>query len=89
MFSIRCKSRFKREEIKNDPQTVTKIKPFINKYDWEGMHFPSQKDDQKKFEKNNVTVPLNVLYAKKALKGISIILLMIPTRTVRGLSYVS
>ena len=45
MFSIRCKSRFKREEIKNDPQTVTKIKPFINKYDWEGMHFPSQKDD--------------------------------------------
>ena len=30
------------------------------------MHFPSQKDDQKKFEKNNVTVPLNVLYAKKA-----------------------
>ena len=30
------------------------------------MHFPSQKDDQKKFEKNNVTVPLNVLYAEKA-----------------------
>ena len=30
------------------------------------MHFPSQKDDWKKFEKNNATVPLNVLYAKKA-----------------------
>ena len=56
----------KREEIINDPQRVTKIKPFINKYDWEGMHFPSQKDDWKKFEKNNATVPLNVLYAKKA-----------------------
>ena len=29
------------------------------------MKFPSEKDDQKKFEKNNVTVALNILYAKK------------------------
>ena len=27
--------------------------------------FPSEKDDWKKFEKNNVTIALNVLYAKK------------------------
>ena len=44
---------------------MTKIKPFINKFDWEGINFPSEKDDWKKFEKNNVTIAHNVLYAKK------------------------
>ena len=29
------------------------------------MNFPSEKDDSKKLEKNNVTIVLNVLYAKK------------------------
>ena len=53
------------EEIKKDPQRITKIKPFINKYHCEGIKFPSEKDDWKKFEKNNVTIALNVLYAKK------------------------
>ena len=33
------------EEIKRDPQRITKIKPFINKYNWEGIDFPSEKDD--------------------------------------------
>ena len=37
------------EEIKKDPQRITKIKPFINKYNWEGINFPSQKHDSKKF----------------------------------------
>ena len=44
---------------------MRKIKPFINKYKWEGLNFPSDKDDWKKFDKNNVTIALNVLYAKK------------------------
>ena len=49
----------------NDPQRVTKIKPFISKYNWEGITFSSEKDDWKKFEKNNVTIALNVLYDEK------------------------
>ena len=53
------------EEIKKDPQRITKTKPFINKYYWETINFPSEKDDLKKFEKNNVTIALNVLYAKQ------------------------
>ena len=40
------------KETKKDPQRVTKIKPFINKYNWEGINFPSEKDDWKKIEKN-------------------------------------
>ena len=48
------------EEIKKDPQRVTKITRFINRYNWEGINFPSEKYDWKKFEKSNVAVALNV-----------------------------
>ena len=51
------------EEIKKDPQGITKIKPFINKYNWEEINYPSEKYDRKKFEQNNVTVALIVFYA--------------------------
>ena len=53
------------EEIKKGPQRITKNKPFINKYNWEGNNFPSEKDDWKKFEKKNATIAVNVLYAEK------------------------
>ena len=49
------------EEIKEDPQRVTKI----NKYKWEGINFPSEKNDWGKFEKNNVTIHLNFFMLKK------------------------
>ena len=51
------------EEIKKDTQAITKIKPFINQYNWDEINFPSEKDYQKKNEKNNVTIALHVLYA--------------------------
>ena len=41
------------------------MKPFINKYKWEGINLRSEKGDWKNFEKNNVTIVLNVLFAKK------------------------
>ena len=56
------------EEIKKDPKLKKKIKPFMNKYNWEGINFPSEVDDskfEKKFDKNNSTIALSVLYAKK------------------------
>ena len=55
----------KYKEIKRDPQRITKIKPFINKNNWEGINYPSEKDDWKKFEKNNVTIALNFLYDRR------------------------
>ena len=42
-----------------------RIKPFINKCNWEEINFPSEKDDWKKFEKKNVKTALNVLHTKK------------------------
>ena len=32
-----------REKIKEVPQKITKIKPFIDKYNWEGKNYQSQK----------------------------------------------
>ena len=52
------------KNIKRDLQRITKIEPFINKYNWEGINAPSEKDDWKKCEKNDVAIALNVLYAK-------------------------
>ena len=53
------------DEIKKDLQGITKIKPFINKYNWDGINFSSEKDYWKKIGKNNVTIDLNFFYAKK------------------------
>ena len=53
------------EEIGKNPERITKIETFINKYKWEGINFPSGKNDWKKFEKNNVAIALNVLHSKK------------------------
>ena len=56
------------EEIGKHAERIIKIKLFINKYQWERINFPSEKDDWKTFEKNNVTIKFNVLYAKKEKK---------------------
>ena len=37
------------EEIGQHAERITKIKPFINKYKWEGINVPSEKDDWKTF----------------------------------------
>ena len=52
------------ERIKKYPEKITKVKLFINKYNWEGTNFPPQKDDSKKFKKN-ITITLNFLYDRK------------------------
>ena len=55
------------EEIKKDSQRITQFKPFIKKYNWDKVNFSSEKDDWEISEKNNVTISLKVLYAKKDL----------------------
>ena len=37
------------QNIKRDPQRISKIRPFINQYDWKGINFPpKQEKDWKK-----------------------------------------
>ena len=53
------------EKIGKHPDRISTIKPFIDKYNWEGINYTSEKDDWKMFEKNNLMIALKVLYAKK------------------------
>ena len=59
------------DKIKKDPQRVSKIKPFIETYNWEDIDFPSTSKDWKKFECNN-EVALNILYVPYNTKKINI-----------------
>ena len=50
------------EQIKNNPERISKIKPFIDQYNWNEIDFPSHSKDWKKFELNNTSIALNILY---------------------------
>ena len=53
------------EEIESHPKRVSNIKPFVNEYNQKGVNYPSEIDDWKTFEKNNLTIALNFLYIKE------------------------
>ena len=50
------------EEIRWNPEKVSIVKPFINKYNWQEINCRSKIDDWKTFEKDNPTIPLNILF---------------------------
>ena len=50
------------EQILKNPQRRSKIKPFIDKYNWKETDFPSHNKECKKFESNNKSISLNILY---------------------------
>ena len=58
------------DEIGNHHQRVNKVKPFTDKYNWKDINFPSHVDDWKKFELNNKSIALNVLYVPEGEKTI-------------------
>ena len=58
------------DKIRKNHQRVCKIKKFINQYDWSEINFPSHVGDWKKFELNNKSVALNVLYVPNGEKTI-------------------
>ena len=60
------------QTIEKDPQRISKLKPYINKYNWEEIDFPSEPKDWTKFERNNKTIALNVLYVQYNTKTISV-----------------
>ena len=51
-------------------ERISKIKPFINNYNWKDIEFPSHSKNWRKFECNNKTIALNVLYVHYNTKQI-------------------
>ena len=58
--------------INRDPQRISKIKPFIDNYNWKDINFPAAKKDWSKFEINNENVALNILYVPFNTKKVEI-----------------
>ena len=50
------------EQVKDNPERILKIKPFIDQYNWKEIDFPSHSKDWKKFESNNKSIALDILY---------------------------
>ena len=59
------------DKINNHPERISKIKPFIEQYNWKDIDFPSTSKDWKNFELNN-EIALNILYVPHNTKKIEI-----------------
>ena len=59
------------DNIDNHPEIISKIKPFINQYNWKDIDFPPTNKDWRKFELNN-EIALNILYVPHNTKKIQV-----------------
>ena len=59
------------DKIRKNPQRISKIKPFIDQYNWKDIDFPSTSKDWRKFELNN-EISLSILYVSHNTKKIHI-----------------
>ena len=62
MLSIWFNCCMELSQHQSNPERISKVKPFIAKYNWEGIEFPSYKKDCKSFELNNKSIALNIYY---------------------------
>ena len=58
--------------INKHHQRISKIKPFIDNYNWNDINVPAAKKDCNKFEVNNKNIALNILYVPYNTKKIEI-----------------
>ena len=58
------------QNINHHPERISKLKPFINNYNWKDIEFPSHSKDCRKIECNNKAIALNTLYVPYNTKEI-------------------
>ena len=61
------------DKINNNPERISKIKPFIEQYNWKEIGFPSTSKYWKKIELNN-EIALNILYVSHNTKKIHLLI---------------
>ena len=59
------------DKINKNPQRISKIKPFIDQYNWKDIDFPSTSKDWRKLELNN-EIALNILYVCRNTRKIQV-----------------
>ena len=81
MFSVCYNYCIKSSKYWKSTRKISNIKPFIDQYNWEGIKFPAHQNGQeeneksidwKKFEQNNKTIALNILYVPHNKKEIGV-----------------
>ena len=60
------------QTTETNPERISKLKPYINRYNWEGIEFPAGPKDWKKFERNNKANVLNTLFIPHNTKTIRV-----------------
>ena len=60
-------------EIDNHPERISKLKPYINDYNWHGLEFPAKPSNWKKIEENNSSIDLNILFVPNCTKDIRLV----------------
>ena len=58
------------QNIKNNPEIISKMKPFVDQYNWKEIDFPSRQKDWKKLQLNNKTTSLNILFVPHSTEEI-------------------
>ena len=58
--------------MKNHPEKISNINPFINQYNWEDIDFPAEIKEWKRFERNNTTIAPNILFIPHNEKTINL-----------------
>ena len=58
------------QNINHNPERISKLKLFINNYNWDDIHFPAGHNDSSAFEKNNNDIAINILYVLDKTKEI-------------------
>ena len=59
------------DKINSHPERISKIKPFMEQYNWKEIDFPPTSKDWKKFELNN-EIALNILYVPHNTKKMQV-----------------
>ena len=50
------------QNIETNPKGISKLKPYIKKYNWEGIEFSAGPKEWKKIEQKNKKIALNILF---------------------------
>ena len=58
------------DKIDNHPERISKLRPYINDYSWHGLEFPAKPVDWRRFEQNNRSIALNILFVPNGTKDI-------------------
>ena len=58
------------QNIDHHPERISKLKPFIDNYNWDNICFPAGHKDYSAFEKNNSDIAINILYVPHNTKQV-------------------